>query len=115
MGKLKIQEVNKRIVATGMTQREFAAYSHIPASTLNTWLAYERNLKFKNAVKLAVALNCKVEDISNYKSLAERHTETLTIQSDAVEAYRIELAEAIMNSPEFNTAIKLKIISLIIK
>jgi len=80
MGKLKIQEVGKRIAATGMTQREFAANSHIPASTLNTWLAYGRNLKFKNAVKLAVALNCKVEDISNYKTATQEDYQTASVE-----------------------------------
>lgn len=64
MIRLREQKVRQIIAQTGLSVRAWGEQYGFSQGTLSNWLSGARNIKPKSLLKLASALNCEPEDIS---------------------------------------------------
>lgn len=64
MIRLREQKVRQLIAKTGLSVKAWGDLNGFAQTTLSNWITGARNIKPKSLEKLADALNCKPEDIS---------------------------------------------------
>lgn len=64
MRRLIEEKVKERIEITGLSVNAWGQKHGFPQGSLSNWIKGTRNIKYSNLLRLAEALNCKPEDIS---------------------------------------------------
>lgn len=67
MIKVLKSKIKIRLVELGITQQELADEFGVSKQTLNAWVTGRVNMTLDNAFKLAKRLDCKVDDLFEYK------------------------------------------------
>ena len=59
----------KLLRCRGMTQADLSAITGIAASTISQYINNERIMELRNAKRIAIALNCHIDDLYEWRKL----------------------------------------------